>query len=53
LIPFEINTLQDVVDHYAELVRLFETWPREAEPGTVTLEDGTTQYFYVIEDVTQ
>jgi hypothetical protein len=50
MVPFEVNTLQDVVDHYDELVNLFETWPREAEPGTVTLEDGTTQYFYVIEE---
>ena len=49
LIPFEVNTLQDVVDHYQKLVDLFETWPREAEPGTVTLEDGTTQFFYVVE----
>lgn len=50
LIPFEINTLQDVVDHYQELVDLFETWPREANPGTVTLEDGTTQFFYVVRE---
>ena len=50
LIPFEVNTLQDVVDHYQELVDLFETWPREADPGTVTLEDGTTQFFYVVEE---
>lgn len=50
LFPFEVNTLQDVVDHYQEIVDLFETWPREAEPGTVTLKDGTTQYFYVVEE---
>ena len=50
LIPFEINTLQDVVDHYEDLVDLFTTWPRESNPGTVTLEDGTTQYYYVVKD---
>ncbi len=50
LIPFEVNSLQDLVDHYGELVDLFETWPREAKPGTVVLDDGTTQYFYVVED---
>lgn len=50
LIPFDVSTLQDVVDHYQELVDLFESWPREAEPGTVTLEDGTTQYYYVVEE---
>lgn len=50
LFPFEINTLQDIVDHYQELVDLLETWPRENEPGEVTLEDGTTQYFYVVEE---
>lgn len=50
LIPFEVNTLQDVVDQYAEIVDLLETWPREAKPGSVKLEDGTTQYFYVIEE---
>lgn len=49
LFPFELNTLQDVVDHYAELVELFESWPREAEPGTVLLEDGTTQKFFVFD----
>ena len=48
LIPFEVNTLQEVVDHYEDLVDLFETWPRESNPGTVTLEDGTTQYYYVV-----
>lgn len=50
LIPFEVQTIQDVVDHYQELVDLFESWPRETEPGTVTLEDGTTQYYYVVEE---
>ncbi len=50
LLPFEVHTLQDLVDHYAELVNLFETWPREAEPGTVRLADGSTQYFYVVEN---
>lgn len=49
LFPFEVITLQDVVDHYQELVELFESWPREAEPGTVLLEDGTTQKFFVVE----
>jgi hypothetical protein len=49
LIPFEVNTLQDLADHYTELVELFETWPREAEPGTVTLDDGTAQYYYVVD----
>ncbi|MBL8820105.1 MAG: hypothetical protein JNL58_29040 [Planctomyces sp.] len=50
LIPFEVNTLQDLADHYGELVDMFETWPREAEPGTVTLEDGTTEYYFVVEE---
>lgn len=51
LFPFEVVTLQDIVDHYAELLVQLETWPREAAPGSVTLEDGTTQFFYVIEAV--
>lgn len=51
LLPFDVATLQDVVDHYAELLVLLETWPLEAAPGTVTLEDGTTQFFYLIEVV--
>lgn len=50
LITFEIDTLQDLVDHYAELIDLFETWPRESEPGSVVLEDGSVQYYYVVED---
>lgn len=49
LIPFEINTLQDVVDHYQELIDLCETWPRKENPGTVTLRDGTKQVFHVLE----
>lgn len=50
LIPFKVNTLQDVVDHYEDLVDLFETWPGESKPGTVKLEDGSTQYYYVVEE---
>ena len=50
LIPFEVNTLQDVVDHYEDFVDLFETWPRESKPGTVKLEDGSTQHYYVVEE---
>jgi len=50
LIPFEANTLQDIVDHYQDLVELLETWPRESEPGKVTLDDGTIQYYYVVEE---
>jgi hypothetical protein len=50
LVPFEVNTLQHVVDHYAELVDLLESWPREAKPGSVKLEDGSIQYFYVMEE---
>lgn len=50
LIPFEVNSLQDVVNHYEDLVDLFETWPGESNPGTVTLDDGTTQYYYVVKD---
>ena len=50
IIPFKVQTLHDLVEHYPELVDLFETWPREAEPGTLTLEDGSTQYFYVVEE---
>ena len=50
LIPFEVNTLQDVVNHYADLIDLFDSWPRESEPGSVMLEDGLTQYYCVVED---
>jgi hypothetical protein len=50
LIPFELASVQDVIDHYQDLIDLFESWPRETKPGTVMLNDGTVQYFYVIED---
>ena len=50
LIPFEVDTLQDAVNHYADLIDLFDSWPRESEPGSVMLEDGSTQYYYVVED---
>lgn len=48
LFPFKLNTPQDLVDHYAELVDIFETWPGKANPGKVTLADGTTQFYHVI-----
>ncbi|MEZ6136542.1 MAG: hypothetical protein R3C53_16725 [Pirellulaceae bacterium] len=48
--PFEVNTVQDLVDHYGDLVDLFEEWPRESNPGRVTLKDGETQIFYVVEE---
>ena len=50
LMPFEINTMQDLADRYGDLVELFETWPRKANPGSVTLEDGTIQSYFVVED---
>jgi hypothetical protein len=50
LIPFELNTLQELVDHYQDLVALFESWPRESQPGQVTLDDGSIQHFHVVED---
>jgi hypothetical protein len=50
LFPFEVNTLQDVVNHYPDFVDLLESWPRKDKPGSVKLEDGTTQFFYVIEE---
>lgn len=33
LIPFEFKTLQDVVDHYQDLVELFDSWQSESKPG--------------------
>ena len=50
LIPFEVATLQDVVDHYADFIGLLDSWPRQSKPGSVMHEDGSTQYYYVIED---
>ena len=50
LFPFELNTIQDLADHYAELIDLLEAWPREAEPGSVTLNDGTDEQFFVVEE---
>ena len=47
LFPFKLDTPQDVADHYAELVAIFETWPPKASPGQVTLSDGTTQFYHV------
>jgi len=49
LIPYPTNTLQDIVDHYRELVDYFETWPRESEPGEVILDDGSAQRYYALE----
>lgn len=50
LLPFSIETVEDIVEHYPRLVEELEKWPRESEPGEVVLADGTTQYFYVVED---
>ena len=53
LLPFEVHSLDDLVDHYVELIELFESWPREAKPGTVVLDDGTTQYYHVVDTTSQ
>lgn len=50
LLPFEINTVQDLVDHYVDLIDVLATWPSESEPGSVILDDGSTQFYFVIED---
>ena len=49
IIPYPTNTLQDIIDHYEELVDYFDTWPRESEPGRVVLEDGSVQKYYVLD----
>lgn len=49
IIPFPINTVQDIVDHYEELVEFFDSWPRESNPGRVILEDGSVQKYYVLD----
>lgn len=49
IIPFPINTVQDIVDHYQELVGYFDKWPRESEPGHVILDDGSVQKYYVLD----
>ncbi len=50
LIHFEINSLQDLVDHYQELNDLFESWPRQTNPGTIQLEDGNLLHYSVTPD---
>lgn len=50
LIPFEINSLQDLVDHYQELNDLFESWPRQTNPGTIQLQDGSLLHYSVTPD---
>ena len=49
IIPLPINTVQDIVDHYQELVDHFDSWPRETEPGQVILDDGSVQNYYVLD----
>ena len=49
IIPYPTHTLQDIIDHYEELVDYFDTWPRESEPGRVVLEDGSVQKYYVLD----
>jgi hypothetical protein len=49
LLPFEINTVQDLVDHYEDLVQVLANWPRETKPGSVVLDDGSTQFYSVRE----
>ena len=48
LIPYPTDTLQDIIDHYEELVEHFDSWPRESDPGRVVLDDGSLQKYYVI-----
>jgi hypothetical protein len=49
IIPYPTHTLQDIIDHYEELVDYLDTWPRESDPGQVILEDGSVQKYYVLD----
>ncbi len=49
IIPYPTRTLQDIIDHYEELVDYFDKWPRESEPGHVILDDGSVQTYYVVD----
>jgi hypothetical protein len=49
VIPFPINTPQDLINHYQEFVNLLESWPIESAPGRVFLEDGSVQSYFVFD----
>lgn len=50
LIPYNVTTLEGLIDNYDNLATMFASWPRDSNPGQVTLDDGTKQYFYVVRD---
>ncbi|TWT38347.1 MFS transporter [Blastopirellula retiformator] len=42
--PFPLRSIDDFVDHYDELVKIFETWPREDQPGRFAYEIDGVEY---------
>ncbi|XZE22013.1 hypothetical protein SH449x_001929 [Pirellulaceae bacterium SH449] len=49
MIPFPVNTLQDLINHYQQFVTLLESWPIESAPGRVFLDDGSAQSYFVFD----
>lgn len=45
--PFAVASIDDIVEHYDEIVAILESWPRESEPGR--WEDEYIQIDYWVE----
>lgn len=46
-IPFRVRSVQDVINHYDDIVSVLSKWPHEPEKLTVTANDGTIHEAWV------
>ena len=49
LFPFELSSVQDVLDRYDEIRAELARWPVQPEYASFTDEQGT-RYFYAVKD---
>ncbi|MCC9606863.1 hypothetical protein LOC68_15735 [Blastopirellula sp. JC732] len=47
LVPLKIESVDDLVEHYDELVELLESWPRKEAPGHLERGDETLDYWVI------
>lgn len=45
--PFPLRSIDDIVDHYDEIVAILKTWPRQDQPGELTWEGRHAKYWAI------
>lgn len=56
--PFKMNSVQDVIDHYDEIMTLIQTWPKNIDdprmPGIKNkVTEGDTNCYFSVKDVNE